>query len=84
MNVHAFAAVQSSPRLATTEASPRPAAICSECGYPVRPDLSACEYCQIPKLTGGLPKLGLLTAMLLFAASFYYGLARVVMWLASL
>jgi hypothetical protein len=82
--MHALATVQLSPRAATTEASPRRAAICSECGYPVCADLAACEYCEIPKLTGVMPKLGLLTAMLLFSLSFYYGLARIAIWAASL
>jgi hypothetical protein len=34
-------------------------------------------------LTGVLPKLGVLTAMLLFSVSFYYGFVRLAMWLVS-
>jgi hypothetical protein len=83
MNVHAFATAQSGAQPATTGTSPWWAVTCRECGYPVRADLAACEYCEIPKLTGVLPKLGVLTAMLLFSVSFYYGFVRLAMWLVS-
>ena len=46
--------------------------------------LKVCEYYDTPKLALVLPRVGLLTGMLLFSMSFYYGLARLVMWVASL
>jgi len=69
-------------RTATSEANLRQEVIRSECGYPIH--LAVYEYRNNPELTVVLRKLGLLTAMLLFSMSFYYGLARLVMWAASL
>ena len=42
------------------------------------------EYSDTPKSTVVLQNLGVWTGMLLFSVSFYYGLARLVMWAASL
>ena len=41
-------------------------------------------YYDTPKLMMVLPKVGTWTGMLLFSLGFYYGLARLVMWAASL
>lgn len=46
--------------------------------------LPVCENYDIPKLTVVLQNVGVWTGMLLFSVSFYYGLARPVMWAASL
>jgi hypothetical protein len=45
--------------------------------------ITICARYDTPKLTAVLEKLGLWTGMLLFSMSFYYGLARLVMWAAS-
>jgi hypothetical protein len=37
-----------------------------------------------PELTVAFQRIGLLTGMLLFSVTFYYGLARLVMWATSL
>ena len=46
--------------------------------------LTVREYSDTPKSTVVLQNLGVWTGMLLFSVSFYYGLARLVMWAASL
>jgi hypothetical protein len=45
---------------------------------------TACWYYDAPKLMMVLPNVGTWTGMLLFSLGFYYGLARLVMWAASL
>jgi hypothetical protein len=42
------------------------------------------RYYNTPKLMMVLPNIGTWTGMLLFSLGFYYGLARLVMWAASL
>jgi hypothetical protein len=42
------------------------------------------RYYDTPKLMMVLPNIGTWTGMLLFSLGFYYGLARLVMWAASL
>jgi hypothetical protein len=42
------------------------------------------RYYDTPKLMIVLPNIGTWTGMLLFSLGFYYGLARLVMWAASL
>ena len=69
-------------RTATSVANRRRAVLLhSEGGYPIH--LLVCEYRNKLELTGVLRKLGLLTA-LLFSLNLDYGLARLVMWAASL
>lgn len=43
-----------------------------------------CWHYDTSKSTMVLPKVGAWTGMLLFSLGFYYGLARLVMWAASL
>ena len=45
---------------------------------------TVCWYYDAPKLMMVLPNVGTWTGMLLFSLGFYYGLARLVMWAASL
>jgi hypothetical protein len=45
---------------------------------------TVCRYYDAPKLTIVWPRVGTWTGMLLFSLGFYYGLARLVMWAASL
>ena len=45
--------------------------------------ITICARYDTPKLTAVLEKIGLWTGMLLFSMSFYYGLARLLMWAAS-
>jgi hypothetical protein len=42
------------------------------------------EHSETPKLTVVLQHVGVWSAMLLFSGGFYYGLARLVIWAASL
>ena len=42
--------------------------------------LVVCEYYDTSKLTVVLQNVGVWIGMLLFSVSFYYGLARLVMW----
>jgi hypothetical protein len=46
--------------------------------------LTVREYSDTPRSTVALQNVGVWTGMLLFSASFYYGLARLVIWAASL
>jgi len=48
------------------------------------PQDTACWYYDTPKLVMVLPRVGAWTGMLLFSLGFYYGLARLVIWAASL
>jgi hypothetical protein len=43
-----------------------------------------CEYDETPKLRVVLQNVGVWIGTLLFSASFYYGLGRLVIWAASL
>ena len=50
----------------------------------MRTNPTICKRYDTPKLAVAFQKIGLLTSMLLFSVSFYYGLARLVMWVTSL
>jgi hypothetical protein len=62
----------------------RQEAMSGEPGHLILAFLTVCEYSDTPKLTVVLQNVGVWTGMLLFSASFYYGLARLVIWAASL
>lgn len=55
-----------------------------ERGRPVVAYLTIREYSETPKLIVVLQHVGVWSAMLLFSGGFYYGLARLVIWAASL
>jgi hypothetical protein len=67
---------------ATYELNPRQEVIRGEGGYSVH--FAVYAYRNNLELPVVLQKIGLLTAMLLFSMSFYYGLARVAIWAVSL
>jgi hypothetical protein len=58
--------------------------ISAETCHPIMARLAVCGYYDAPKLTVILQNATAWTGMLLFSVSFYYGLARLVMWAASL
>ena len=59
-------------------------AMSGEPGLLILAYLTVREYSDAPKSTVVLQNLGVWTGLLLFSVSFYYGLARLVMWAASL
>jgi hypothetical protein len=69
---------------AAYEANLRPEVMCREPDHLILVYLTVCERNDTPKLTVVLQNIGFRTGMLLFSMSFYYGLARLVMWAASL
>ena len=66
------------------EVNLRQEAMSGKPGHLVLAHLTVCEYSDTPKLTVALQRIGVWTGMLLFSASFYYGLARLVIWAAAL
>jgi hypothetical protein len=69
---------------AAYEVNLRPEEMCREPHHLILAYLTVCSRYDTPKVTVVLGKIGFWTAMLLFSMSFYYGLARLVMWAASL
>jgi hypothetical protein len=69
---------------AAYEVNLRQEAMSGEPGLLIMACLTVREYSDTPKSTVVLRNLGVWTGMLLFSVSFYYGLARLVMWAASL
>ena len=69
---------------AAYEVNLRQEAMSGEPGHLILAHLTVREYSDTPKSTVVLQNLGVWTGMLLFSASFYYGLARLVIWAASL
>jgi hypothetical protein len=68
---------------AASEVNLRQEAMSGEPGHLILAYLIVREYSDTPKLTVVLQHVGV-TGMLLFSASFYYGLARLVIWATSL
>jgi hypothetical protein len=69
---------------AAYEVNLRQEAMSGEPGLLILACLTVREHSDTPKSTVVLQNLGVWTGMLLFSVSFYYGLARLVMWAASL
>jgi hypothetical protein len=69
---------------AAYEVNLRQESMSREPGHLILAYLTVREYSDTPKLTVVLQNVGVWTGMLLFSASFYYGLARLVVWAASL
>ena len=69
---------------AAWEVNLRPEVMCREPDHLKLAYLTACERYHTSRLTVVLQNIGFWTGMLLFSLSFYYGLARLVMWAASL
>ena len=69
---------------AAYEVNLRQRTMSGEPGHLILAYLTVCEYYDTSKLTVVLQNVGVWTGMLLFSASFYYGLARLVIWAASL
>jgi uncharacterized protein Usg len=71
-------------QMAAYEVNLRPEVMCREPDHLKLAYLTVCERYDTPRLTVVLQNIGFWTGMLLFSMSFYYGLARLVMWAASL
>jgi hypothetical protein len=71
-------------QLAAYEVNLRPEVMRREPDHLKLAYLTVCERNDTPRLTVVLQNIGFWTGMLLFSMSFYYGLARLVMWAASL
>jgi hypothetical protein len=69
---------------AAYEVNLRPEAMSGEPGRLILAYLTVREYSDTPKLSVVLQKVGVWAGVVLFGASFYYGLARLVTWAASL
>jgi hypothetical protein len=66
------------------EVNLRPEVMYREPDHLIMASITVCGRYDTPKLTAVLGKIGFWTGMLLFSISLYYGLARLVMWAASL
>ena len=71
-------------QMAAYEVNLRSEVMCREPDHLKLAYLTVCERYDTPRLTVVLQNIGFWTGMLLFSLSFYYGLARLVMWAASL
>jgi hypothetical protein len=69
---------------AAYEVNLRPEVMCQEPDHWQPAYLTVCERYDTPRLTVVLQNIVFWTATLIFSLSFYYGLARLVMWAASL
>jgi len=69
---------------AASEVNLRQEAMSGEPGHLILAYLIVREHSDTPKLRVVLQHVGVWTGMLLFSASFYYGLARLVIWATSL
>jgi hypothetical protein len=69
---------------AVYEVNLRQEAMSGEPGHLILAYLTVRDYSNTSKSTVVLQNVGVWTGMLLFSASFYYGLARLVIWAASL
>jgi hypothetical protein len=65
---------------AAYEVSLRQEAMSGEPGHLILIYLTGCEYNDTSRLTMVLQNVGVWIGMLLFSVSFYYGLARLLMW----